>query len=309
MIEYLDETAITWDRGGRPKSARQMPETITQTAQQWINGSKNTIIKMTTESVILGADPEDEDYRLTSGLAALMLQDPEIWYLTDAACEIVKEAAKTLPKDMVPVPNEYTEGKHFIWFETPYILPNVREGVLQVQAIDAISTMCGYGGRASAHGVIQLNGYSWDSGKLVPQRISWWELKDSWFQEDKNAANHNHMRAMLHATMSLVSAKEIMHSEPATEGANRAEVRRAERIGIPLDGIKVIYLGARRRETDGPTGEGTKMTTRFIVSGHWRKQPCGPGKQYTKTIWISPHIKGPEDAPLVISKTVKVVTP
>jgi hypothetical protein len=39
------------------------------------------------------------------------------------------------------------------------------------------------------------------------------------------------------------------------------------------------------------------LKVRFVVSGHPRLQPCGPGRKDKKLIWIDPYPKGPEDAP------------
>ncbi|MBI4918178.1 MAG: hypothetical protein HY825_20240 [Acidobacteria bacterium] len=36
---------------------------------------------------------------------------------------------------------------------------------------------------------------------------------------------------------------------------------------------------------------------RWIVRGHWRNQPCGPGRMQRELIWICPYWKGPEGAP------------
>lgn len=37
---------------------------------------------------------------------------------------------------------------------------------------------------------------------------------------------------------------------------------------------------------------------RWIVSGHWRQQACGPKWTQRKPVYIQPHFKGPEDKPL-----------
>lgn len=50
---------------------------------------------------------------------------------------------------------------------------------------------------------------------------------------------------------------------------------------------------------------GNKMETRFMVRGHWRKQPCGPGLSERKLLYIQPYYKGPEMAEMV-SKPYKV---
>lgn len=45
----------------------------------------------------------------------------------------------------------------------------------------------------------------------------------------------------------------------------------------------------------GETGKGGgKPLVRFMVRGHWRRQPHGPESQDRKLIWIRPHYKGPD---------------
>lgn len=80
--------------------------------------------------------------------------------------------------------------------------------------------------------------------------------------------------------------------------ANRASQRRIARVGLPVDDVRVIALrNIPRAHVDGP--EDREWLHRWIVRGHWRRQPCGPGRQERRPIWIEPHIKGPEDAPLL----------
>lgn len=47
------------------------------------------------------------------------------------------------------------------------------------------------------------------------------------------------------------------------------------------------------------SGEGVHYTHQWFVRGHWRQQPYGPGRSQTRAIWIHPHVKGPEGAPLL----------
>lgn len=37
-----------------------------------------------------------------------------------------------------------------------------------------------------------------------------------------------------------------------------------------------------------------KVQCQFVVRGHYRNQPCGPGRTQTKRIWIEPFWKGPD---------------
>lgn len=69
--------------------------------------------------------------------------------------------------------------------------------------------------------------------------------------------------------------------------------------------VKVIQL--RRLEpvaaSTEPAERTVEWTHRWIVSGHWRNQylpSCGLQRQQ----WIDPHVKGPDDLPLVVKPTV-----
>ena len=53
---------------------------------------------------------------------------------------------------------------------------------------------------------------------------------------------------------------------------------------------------------DATESERRSYSHRWLVSGHFRNQAYGPGHSLRKVIWIPPHLRGPEDAPL--GKTV-----
>lgn len=87
------------------------------------------------------------------------------------------------------------------------------------------------------------------------------------------------------------------------EVPDRAARRRAGRMGIP-DQVSVIRL---RRAEGAHRADGESLVEwshRWVVRGHWRNQPCGEGRSETRRIWIAPHVKGPEGAPLVVTDKV-----
>jgi hypothetical protein len=79
-------------------------------------------------------------------------------------------------------------------------------------------------------------------------------------------------------------------------GGGREETEplfRTFQVGKPVsvdcrEALRAYVLGQRR----GP------VTVQWLVRGHWRNQPCGPGLTDRKGIWIMPHWKGPADAPI-----------
>lgn len=49
-----------------------------------------------------------------------------------------------------------------------------------------------------------------------------------------------------------------------------------------------------------------EYSCRWIVSGHYRNQPYGPGRTQHRRIWIAPYIAGPKDKPLIIKPVVHI---
>lgn len=98
------------------------------------------------------------------------------------------------------------------------------------------------------------------------------------------------------------------------ERAPKAARKDARRHGVEADHVTVIRL--RKTEslaydptptTDDWDGEGRHYSVQFVVRGHWRNQwykSLGEHRQ----IWISPYVKGPEDAPFQPSKRVYELT-
>jgi len=82
---------------------------------------------------------------------------------------------------------------------------------------------------------------------------------------------------------------------------DRAARRRAAREGRELPPVRVITL-RRTRHSQHSQHEGEHGSReyhhRWLVRGHWRQQ-WFPKRQAHRPVWIAPHIKGPDDAPLL----------
>jgi len=83
------------------------------------------------------------------------------------------------------------------------------------------------------------------------------------------------------------------------EYAPRPVQRRLHRAGSPHAAQPVRVIALR-----GPAGHGTGRSHagyrhRWVVRGHWRRQACGPGLRERRPMWVMPHTKGPEGAPLL----------
>ncbi len=119
----------------------------------------------------------------------------------------------------------------------------------------------------------------------------------------------------------------ILVEEPFSRPEKRRMARiAAKRRRLPDDGeaIKVRHLRRLEHDTeptprdDEDPREGHVLTYRIIVKGHPREQhypSLGPARnsdgswnpESHRKIWISAHIRGPEDAPLVLKHSLDVV--
>lgn len=76
--------------------------------------------------------------------------------------------------------------------------------------------------------------------------------------------------------------------------------------GVPSV-VKIVELGEHLLEPRSGAEQGndeSRYSHRWVVRGHWRQQPYGPGGTLRKPIWVTSHIKGPQDAPLIDKPTV-----
>lgn len=79
---------------------------------------------------------------------------------------------------------------------------------------------------------------------------------------------------------------------------DRAARKRLRRVGHEPAPVRVIEL-RRPKHTGGEPGEsGRNYTHRWITRGHWRQQ-WYPARQVHRPVWIAPHVKGPEGAPMI----------
>lgn len=77
---------------------------------------------------------------------------------------------------------------------------------------------------------------------------------------------------------------------------DRAARKRLRRMGQEPKPVRIIEL---RRPAHSGSGDGSReFHHQWIVKGHWRQQ-WYPAREVHRPVWIAPHIKGPEGAPLI----------
>lgn len=126
--------------------------------------------------------------------------------------------------------------------------------------------------------------------------------------DDHQRATIEEDRRILAAFL-LLSQQESLVSTTETPPARPVQ-KRLDRKKIPTDlhmnhNVRLVNIHARHRPPTG-TARTVEWTKRWIVSGHWRQQAWGEGRQLRKPVYIAPHVKGPEGLPLDTSEKTTV---
>ncbi|QMV84080.1 hypothetical protein HW450_06695 [Corynebacterium hindlerae] len=96
----------------------------------------------------------------------------------------------------------------------------------------------------------------------------------------------------------------LLIQQPTVATTRRAKATggtSAKRAKKSAESVQVIEL---RRLATPPRADHTKEprqvehTHRWMVRGHWRQQRVGPGRQFVKPVFVTPHVRGPEGLPL-----------
>lgn len=101
--------------------------------------------------------------------------------------------------------------------------------------------------------------------------------------------------------LALLLSTWLLMRQPLAEDAavqpDRAARKRLARAGHEPAPVRVIEL-RRPKTTSGHGDSDREYHHQWIVRGHWRQQ-WHPKRQVHRPVWIAPHIKGPEGAPLI----------
>lgn len=104
----------------------------------------------------------------------------------------------------------------------------------------------------------------------------------------------------------FIAGSAWLRQKVVTETSGHIERHRRKQMvsEYKLDAVPTVRVIELRRasyvssEPSANDGEKTAYQCRWVVSGHWRNQSCGPHHSERKLIYIDAFVKGPSDAPL-----------
>jgi hypothetical protein len=114
-------------------------------------------------------------------------------------------------------------------------------------------------------------------------------------ERDQSMTLFRHAQSLWRLMSQLVPVSTRLHRQ-----ARRQRARRHL-----SEDVTVIHLRRQRPGGEQHGESNVEWSHQWLVRGHWRKQPYGAKDNPSyRQIWISPHVKGPEDKPLKVTKRV-----
>lgn len=149
------------------------------------------------------------------------------------------------------------------------------------------------------------HGYHWLG--LTPMPYS---AMDGWPERVSTGNSNPQAEVMLERTIVatwLLMGQSITHHEMfLPDRGTRRRLAREQPNAEPT----IRYIALRRAHTvsttDTDQSHGRSYSHQWIVRGHWRRQ-WYPSRQDHRPVWISPHIAGPGDKPLLGGERVNVL--
>lgn len=155
--------------------------------------------------------------------------------------------------------------------------------------------------------------YSDVLGPLMPSIPSWLDgdyPRDKGFDQN-TGEEYGWSDDQCHFVRFLVALAAWMESVAKVEETpvDRTTRKRAKRAKTQPQDVTYVKLRKLEEKPWNPTlGEDGLPTReyshRWVVSGHWRQQPCGPRLSRRRPVYIAPHIAGPPDKPLVYKQRI-----
>jgi hypothetical protein len=328
----------------RPNHPAQMPDTVREVIRQWAPDQSCDRSLLNILARNLPPSRHSDVPRMTSTVADRArggLQRSDLWWVSSELCKATEAAYTSVPDEAQVGIDTMRSPSGFAVFEDPIMVLNrYDEDASWMTPIDAIAWFVDFSGPEP---IIALYAYAWlstlderdddpdDDGDwfdLWPTDAPIVRATTSWSigaplsaplpsdvrhtarsMSDQIDANLDgtHWLRRLAATVWLLSTQPGL-TEQSDASIPRSTQKRSLRADMP-SAVKIVKLRGHSRRCESSEGDrgSWSLDHRIIVDGHWRNQACGPGRTKRRPVWINPHIRGPEDAPLVVKNKVFVL--
>ncbi|MFJ1542278.1 hypothetical protein ACIODS_27445 [Micromonospora chalcea] len=158
-----------------------------------------------------------------------------------------------------------------------------------------------------------------ETGQITEQRLQHLRERIGWLapvhtgtglvygqNHDTETDDTRKILTALIATWILTTQPDAEITDTPADKSTRKAYQRAKR---PAPVVRLVSLRRKQqsRTEDTTTGRTRTYTRRWWVAGFFREQPYGPGRALRRRTYVRPHIKGPADAPLILTDKVNIL--
>ncbi|MDG4756108.1 MULTISPECIES: hypothetical protein [Micromonospora] len=158
-----------------------------------------------------------------------------------------------------------------------------------------------------------------ETGQITEQRLQHLRERIGWLapvhtgtglvygqNHDTDTDDTRKILTALIATWILTTQPDAEITDTPADKSTRKAYQRAKR---PAPVVRLVSLRRKQqtRTEDTTTGKTRTYTRRWWVAGFFREQPYGPGRALRRRTYVRPHIKGPADAPLILTDKVNIL--
>ena len=301
------------------------------------NASFRDIVRSVLEAgVSVHTVQSKQDFVMANALAQIApsaLAPAVNYYVSPDMCDLVAHAADMLDAtdmaDITIVPSP----AGFAYFDKPIVIHDVRGDFVNVNAIvwrrTANDVMCWFFNDQYRHPDAAAQFVLEEEDAAALRMIGRWgfigcilyadgeQIGDPimsvsetaydhyWKDRSEDPPSFDNPRRPIHALWMLLNQTLVSRDR---EFGDRRTAKRMKRMDVPND-VTVITLRRREVQHDGE-GSQVEWSHRWLVRGFWRWQPFknDEGEWDHRRQWINPYIKGPADAPLVVTQKVNAFT-
>lgn len=245
--------------------------------------------------LLKGLTPEHPMVKAALARTRQTVERAQLWWIAEDMVDVLSTAAPSMPSQTL-IESDVPDPAGLVFMERPIVVDECVVQAITWQVYDGIVKHDGiedhYGPAIEVRCFTNAEEMGWMESACL-----YWEF---------GATGDRPPLQCLAALWTLSGQSAISDSRPAVAG--RHARRRCLRAGLPPEATSMRVVELRRQSSrDGGDGGSVDYSHRWIVSGHWRNQWM-PSIETHRLQWIAPHVKGPDDKPLVVRETVKAWT-
>lgn len=309
--------------GFKIQAPGQMPDLRLYLRNNWLPGKTfHAVTTMMADQGLFSHKNHKADPNAYAAWQQNALERAELFWISAEMLDVVEALAPSVPantqvEDLIP-----PAPAGLVCFERPWLgMDSVDAKPIEVDAFVWANARLPYLpelGASGGHRALSLSAYEKYRPTEYSEPSTWWS-QDSWIpigrsdwpvqtnigvepypeMEEFIKASFVEDRRFIAAFWTLLQQNAIAQTRIVS--AARAVARRSQRAGIDTSkNVKIVTLRRLERSEHEKTvlSQKREHDHRWLVSGHWRHQPFGPGRKQRRLQYISPHIKGPDDKPL-----------